>query len=272
MSRTLKRPMFRRGGTVNDGIMTGLKDREQLANGSPLKIDRDLLRSNIETFKSVQDEFAPVRKTRLPLGTVGFALASGADPIDALGLGYKQFVTADDKRRALIDRRDQAAVSSALGMQLKNRDQKFSAILKRAQEAFKLGAKNPNTGKPYQSVKEAFERFQMGTGDIESGSVREQILEDFKVFKSGSGGSKEESEFDVLKKIPDRLPISGRNFGKIDTINKQERESISDNENFGPGDGFFNLSDGKLYILKPGGNKDDFSSNSYDIISLDTLY
>ena len=31
MSRTLKRPMFRRGGTVNDGIMTGLTDRKQLA-------------------------------------------------------------------------------------------------------------------------------------------------------------------------------------------------------------------------------------------------
>ena len=27
MSRTLKRPMFRRGGQVNDGIMTGIVDR-----------------------------------------------------------------------------------------------------------------------------------------------------------------------------------------------------------------------------------------------------
>jgi hypothetical protein len=89
--------------------------------------------------------------------------------------------------------------------------------------------------------------------------------------KDGSGGTKEESEFDVLKTKPGKLPIE-KNFGKIDIINKQERESISDNENFGPGDGFFNLSDGKLYVLKPGGNKDDFSSNSYDIISLDTLY
>ena len=76
---------------------------------------------------SVQDEFAPVRKTRLPLGTIGFALASGADPINALGLGYKQFVTADDKRKALMDKREQAAVSSALEMQLKDKDQKFSS-------------------------------------------------------------------------------------------------------------------------------------------------
>ena len=29
MSRTLKRPMFRRGGSTNDGIMSGIVDREQ---------------------------------------------------------------------------------------------------------------------------------------------------------------------------------------------------------------------------------------------------
>ena len=33
MSRTLKRPMFRRGGAVNDGIMTGIVDREKKAEG-----------------------------------------------------------------------------------------------------------------------------------------------------------------------------------------------------------------------------------------------
>ncbi len=33
----------------------------------------------------LQDRFAPLPTTRLPLGEVGFALASGADPIDALG-------------------------------------------------------------------------------------------------------------------------------------------------------------------------------------------
>ena len=34
MSRTLRRPMFRRGGKVNDGIMTGLEDREKLQAGT----------------------------------------------------------------------------------------------------------------------------------------------------------------------------------------------------------------------------------------------
>ena len=29
---------------------------------------------------------------------------------------------------------------------------------------------------------------------------------------------------------------------------------------------------GQVYILKPGGNKDDFTSNSYEIIDLKSLY
>jgi len=271
VSRTLRRPMFRRGGPANDGIMSGIEDRKQLKKGSPLEIDRDLLRSNIETLMSVQDEFAPVRKTRLPLGTVGFALASGADPIDALGLGYKQFVTADDKRQALMDKREQAAVSSALAMQLKDKNVQDTKTLKKAQEAFRIGATNPDTGKPYQSVTEAFNRFQLSLSDIRSGSIDQQILK-LKSVYTQQGFSGEEAEFDVLKKKPGILPIPGTNFGKKDIGQKTDREEIIDNENFGANDGFFNLSDGKLYVLKPGGDKEDFSSNSYDIISLDTLY
>ena len=76
--------MFRRGGTVNDGIMSGLEDREQLANGT---LNPDLARTQARDIISVMDELSPVRKTPLPLGTVGFALASGVDPIQALGAG-----------------------------------------------------------------------------------------------------------------------------------------------------------------------------------------
>lgn len=35
MSRVFRRPMFRKGGPINDGIMTGIVDREQYANGFP---------------------------------------------------------------------------------------------------------------------------------------------------------------------------------------------------------------------------------------------
>jgi len=116
VSRTLKRPMFRRGGPANDGIMSGIEDRKQLANGtrSPEMIAQDT-RDYIEQFEPLLREFTP--KTRLPIGQVGFALASGVDPIQALGAGYQQFVKADDAREAAIRK---GAVSMGLNQALKN--------------------------------------------------------------------------------------------------------------------------------------------------------
>ena len=116
MSRILKRPMFRRGGSTNTGIMSGLVDRKNYKFGS---MTEDQIRSNIDMLVGLQDQFAPLPKTRLPIGDVGLALASGADPIEALGIGYKKFVSEDDKRRALLDKRKSAAVSTVLGQALK---------------------------------------------------------------------------------------------------------------------------------------------------------
>ena len=116
MSRILKRPMFRRGGSTNTGIMSGLVDRKNYKFGS---MTEDQIRSNIDMLVGLQDQFAPLPKTRLPLGEVGLALASGAPIVDALGVGYKKFVSDDDKTRALRAKRKSAAVSTVLGQALK---------------------------------------------------------------------------------------------------------------------------------------------------------
>ena len=121
--------MFKRGGKVNDGIMTGLEDRKQLANGT---LNPDLARTQAQDIISIMDELSPVRKTPLPLGTVGFALASGVDPIQALGAGYQQFVKRDDARQALLDKRKQAAISTAIGSQLSKKQQSVLAAEKKA--------------------------------------------------------------------------------------------------------------------------------------------
>jgi len=121
MSRILKRPMFKRGGQSNDGIMSNVVDREQYSKGTDRfgSMTEDEIRSNIGLLTGLQDRFAPLPKTRLPIGEVGFALASGVDPIDALGLGYKKFVSDDDKIRAIRDKRKSAAVSTVLGQAIK---------------------------------------------------------------------------------------------------------------------------------------------------------
>ena len=125
MSRILKRPMFRRGGSTNTGIMSGLVDRKNYKFGS---MTEDEIRSNVELLRGLQEQFAPLPKTRLPLGEVGLALASGAPIIDALGVGYKKFVSEDDKRRALAAKRDQAAVSTVLGQAMKEKKTKTPTL------------------------------------------------------------------------------------------------------------------------------------------------
>ena len=119
MSRILKRPMFRRGGKVNQGIMSGLVDRTNYENGAFGNMTEDQIRSNIDMLTNLQNQFAPVAKTRLPLGDVGLALIAGQSPIDALATGYKKFTSEDDKRRALLNKRKSAAVSTVLGQALK---------------------------------------------------------------------------------------------------------------------------------------------------------
>ena len=76
--------MFRRGGKVNTGIMSGLVDRTNYENGAFGNMTEDQIRSNIDMLTNLQDQFEPVAKTRLPLGEVGLSLASCAPIFDSL--------------------------------------------------------------------------------------------------------------------------------------------------------------------------------------------
>ena len=69
-----------------------------------------------------------------------------------------------------------------------------------------------------------------------------------------------------------KLNIEGTDFGKKDLTVKADREDIADNEDFGPGDGFVDIGNGKVYVLKPGGNKESFTAENYEIIDLKSLY
>jgi len=104
MSRTLKRPMFRRGGTVNNGIMTGIVDREQKKVGDVAGRARELT----PELASLLEEFTP--QTRLPIGQLGLNLASGKfagdgflqNLVGSLQDPYAQFTKADDARERTI--------------------------------------------------------------------------------------------------------------------------------------------------------------------------
>ena len=104
MSRTLKRPMFRRGGSTNNGIMTGIVDREQKKVGDVAGRARELT----PELASLLEEFTP--QTRLPIGQLGLNLASGKfagdgflqNLVGSLQDPYRQFTKADDAREAAI--------------------------------------------------------------------------------------------------------------------------------------------------------------------------
>ena len=96
MARVLKRPMFRRGGSTNDGIMSGLVDRDKRSTGDFIGKAREFT----PELESLLREFTP--KTRLPLGAVGAALVQGTPIRDALTAGYTDFTKRDDAREAAI--------------------------------------------------------------------------------------------------------------------------------------------------------------------------
>ena len=126
MSRILKRPMFRRGGTAGKGIMSGITDRKNYEKGGIdlSGINKERLRGSAEAIQSLLNEFAPVPKTKLPIGQFGLNIASGMNITDALRDPYASFTKADDIRRAQLAKRGQGAVSTALNLQLAKLKQK----------------------------------------------------------------------------------------------------------------------------------------------------
>ena len=125
MSRTLKRPMFRRGGSTNDGIMSGLVDREQKSTGDLIGRARELT----PELESLLREFTP--KTRLPLVAVGAALVQGTPIKQAITSGYTDFTKKDDAREAAIR---SGAVKLGIGQAMKEA-QPSKSILKNRKTA-----------------------------------------------------------------------------------------------------------------------------------------
>ena len=142
MSRILKRPMFRRGGSTNTGIMSGLVDRTKHAeNPFPgSNIDREALMGNRELLESILEQSTP--KTRLPTGEFGLNLASGMTLTDALRDPYKRFTRADDAREAAIKG---GAAKLAIGQALKPGKGKFVTLPPELAKARFKGAYSPNT-------------------------------------------------------------------------------------------------------------------------------
>ena len=132
MSRILKRPMFKTGGSTNSGIMHGLVDRKRYSTGS---IDEERLGTDVAAIKAAMDKYAPLPKSRFPLGQIGLNLASGQYAGDGLLSNiarsaidpYASFVKADEARNLAESQRTSSAISSAIGQQFAERTAKAKA-------------------------------------------------------------------------------------------------------------------------------------------------
>jgi len=236
VSRTLKRPMFRRGGTVNDGIMTGLEDREKLQAGTrdPSAIAKSV-RENIEQFEPILRDFTP--KTRLPLGQVGFALASGVDPLQALGAGYSQFVKADDAREAAIKR---SAASMGFSQALKNRNQ---SVLAAEKEARFLLPENATPAEIRAKTAELLEKKYTG---VTYGPEAEysRLKSDF--FKLYQDEDQAQRHADFVTKVKPKLPDGEISRGRI---SKDKKGNYKPRK--GPGV-YVDTLDAKVILFKDG--------------------
>jgi len=138
MSRTLKRPMFRRGGSTNNGIMTGLTDRKQYAEGKTLQ----------EYMKEAEAVLPKQEATRFPIGQLGLNLASGQfagdgflqNLVGSLQDPYAQFTKADDAREAAIR---SGAVKLGIGQAMKEAQPSRSVLKNRKTAIINIRA-NPN--------------------------------------------------------------------------------------------------------------------------------
>jgi hypothetical protein len=155
--------MFRRGGQVNDGIMTGLTDRKQLQNGT---LNPEMVRGTTQSILSAMDEFAPMPKTRLPIGQFGLDIATGTPIGEALKSGYKTFTTQDDMRRAAMAKRKQGAVSTALSSQMAEQKFKMQQMLKDSRIALEQKVDYVKKIMGFETDKEALEYINTSLSDV----------------------------------------------------------------------------------------------------------
>ena len=149
MSRTLNRPMFRRGGQADGGITSGL--RRGYANGSQSgmqKIQRDL---------QIIDQLAPQRGGALNDFLINWGLNMVGNPPSG-GI----FQTAAKEAQQPFQQFQQSKARESLGRRelvanlVKNlsEDEKYKLQVE-AQHLFDAGAVNPFTNQPFKSAEEA---------------------------------------------------------------------------------------------------------------------
>ena len=93
MSRIFKRPMFRKGGNVGEGIMTGIVDREMHNESDPNGVGRQIL-SGEERLQKIYDKYPdqsidPIAQLLIQGGLGAMSTTGGGSTIGNLAKAFK---------------------------------------------------------------------------------------------------------------------------------------------------------------------------------------
>ena len=207
MSRILKRPMFRRGGSSNQGIMTGLVDRTKHADQPFVTGIGKTAEALTPVLEALLRQYTP--KTRLPIGEFGLNIASGMSLTDALSDPYKRFTRADDAREAAIRG---GAAKLAIGKALeKTKDTRHPLEKLAVSMGLKVGSPEYNRFIRAATAKTeaAAKGIRQQEGEVVGGPARDKIVNSTKFVERQLGNLNE------IQKIFEEDPSLGGLTGSL---------------------------------------------------------
>jgi len=247
--RVLKRPMFRKGGSTNQGIMTGLTDRKKYQEGSSVE-------ERAERYKDLLGK--PDINELLISG--GLNLVGG----QGTGRGtLADIATAYQKPTANlfadIKQRDMAAKTMAIKQEDAEKIALINASRKGSQSALEKLINLSLASGEFSDLPEdkrraaAFKKYSVSTGDVTRASNPEKIMQRAQ-FKYPTDVYKEEkATFDVIyrDKISAEELYKGQRGGFANLTTNAGKKIL---KRLPPvqGDIIFNTADGKIYRYKGG--------------------
>ena len=135
MSRILRRPMFRKGGEVGGGIMTGI--RSNFEEGTPRPSER--IKSALEKFE--EPAFDPVAQLLIQGGLRGLSQTGGGGTLANLAMAFEEptseYFKAAQARKDVDREIELAGVEADIGADLQQQKIDAEAELSRLERDFK---------------------------------------------------------------------------------------------------------------------------------------